>query len=156
MLFLVDLPEYGILKLIAYETSALEPVDNSSLSAQSSWRFYIFHRDKSTPCSIESTCLVTQGDISMTTKLYVGNLSYEATEQELRDLFAQAGEITDLTVINDASTGRSKGFGFVEMSSDESAQEAIRLFNGYNLGDREIVVNVARPRVERSGGGSRR
>ena len=92
----------------------------------------------------------------MTTKLYVGNLSYEATEQELRELFAQAGEISDLTVINDASTGRSKGFGFVEMASDESAQEAIRLFNGYNLGDREIVVNVARPRVERSGGGSRR
>jgi RNA recognition motif-containing protein len=92
----------------------------------------------------------------MATKLYVGNLSHDATEQQLRDLFSQAGEITTLTLINDASTGQSKGFGFVEMVTDEGAQEAIKRFNGHALDSRDIVVDLARPRADRPGGGPRR
>jgi cold-inducible RNA-binding protein len=92
----------------------------------------------------------------MSKKLYVGNLSYDATEQQLRDLFSQVGEITEVAVISDRMTGQSKGFGFVEMATDEAADEAINRFNGYALGSREIVVNVARPREERSGGGGKR
>ena len=92
----------------------------------------------------------------MAKKLYVGNLSYNATEQQLRDLFSQAGEINDVAVISDKYTGQSKGFGFIEMATDEAADEAIKLFNGYSLDSRELTVNVARPREERSGGGGGR
>lgn len=92
----------------------------------------------------------------MSKKLYVGNLSYDATEQQLRELFSQAGEITELTVLSDGSTGQSRGFGFVEMATDEGADDAISRFNGYALGGRDLVVNVARPRADRPGGGPRR
>jgi RNA recognition motif-containing protein len=92
----------------------------------------------------------------MTSNLYVGNLSIDSTEPQLRELFSQAGEISDLTIISDQSTGQSRGFGFVEMTTDEGAQEAIKRFNGYSLGTREIVVNVAHPRSARPGGGPRR
>jgi RNA recognition motif-containing protein len=92
----------------------------------------------------------------MTKKLYVGNLSRSATEQQLRDLFSQAGEITELTLPSDGASGQSRGFGFVEMGTEEGAEEAIKLFNGYSLDGRELVVNVARPRTERPVGGSRR
>lgn len=92
----------------------------------------------------------------MTTKLYVGNLSASATEQQLRDLFSQAGEISDLTVLSDQATGQGRGFGFVEMATDEGAQEAIKLFNGYALDSRDIIVNVARPRRDRPEGGPTR
>jgi RNA recognition motif-containing protein len=86
-------------------------------------------------------------------KLYVGNLPYSATETEIRALFEQVGEIAEVTVITDRETGRSKGFGFVEMTTDEDAQEAIKRFNGYSMGARPLTVNEARPREERSGGG---
>jgi RNA recognition motif-containing protein len=89
-------------------------------------------------------------------KLYVGNLSYGATEAQIRDLFSQAGEIVEVTLITDRETGRSKGFGFVEMATEEEAQEAIKRFNGYTLNDRELTVNEARPREERGGGGRNR
>jgi len=92
----------------------------------------------------------------MSKKLYVGNLSYDTTEQQLRELFSQVGEITDLTVLSDGATGESRGFGFVEMATDEGADEAITRFNGYALGGRDLVVNVARPRTERSGSSSSR
>jgi len=92
----------------------------------------------------------------MSTKLYVGNLSYNSTEQELRDLFSQAGEISDVQVISDKATGQSRGFGFIEMSTEEGAQEAIKRFNGYSLGSRELVVNLARPRTDRQGGSQKR
>jgi RNA recognition motif-containing protein len=92
----------------------------------------------------------------MAKKLYVGNLSYNSTEQELRDLFSQAGEINDIALITDKYTGQSKGFGFIEMATDEAADEAIKRFNGYSLDSRELTVNVARPREERTGGGGRR
>jgi len=91
-------------------------------------------------------------------KLYVGNLSYNTNEQQLRDLFSQAGEITEIALINDKYTGQSKGFGFVEMATDAEAQDAISRFNGYSLDGRDLTVNEARPREERprtGGGGGR-
>jgi cold-inducible RNA-binding protein len=86
-------------------------------------------------------------------KLYVGNLPYTATADDIRTLFEQVGETTDVAVIMDRETGRSKGFGFVEMATDDLAQEAIRRFNGYSLNNRPLTVNEARPREERGGGG---
>ncbi len=92
-----------------------------------------------------------KGHVKM--KLYVGNLSYTTTDEDLRTLFAQAGTVTSVEVIKDRFTGDSKGFAFVEMSSQSEGENAIRMFNGYSLDNREIKVNVARPREERSPGG---
>jgi RNA recognition motif-containing protein len=92
----------------------------------------------------------------MTRKLYVGNLPYSVNEDSLRELFAQAGEIASVNIITDRDTGRSKGFGFVEMATEEEAQEAIRRFNGYSIDSRPLTVNEARPREERPSGGGRR
>jgi RNA recognition motif-containing protein len=89
----------------------------------------------------------------VTTKLYVGNLPYSTTEAQLEALFADAGEITKVTVITDRETGRSKGFGFVEMATEEGAREAMRRFNGYTLEKRILTVNEARPREARPNGG---
>ena len=89
----------------------------------------------------------------METKLYVGNLSYSTTESELTELFAQAGTVKSVALITDRETGRSRGFGFVEMGTQEEAQKAISMFNGNQLGDRALTVNFARPREERGGGG---
>lgn len=91
----------------------------------------------------------------MNKKLYVGNLPYSATEAQIRSLFEQVGEIVNVAIITDRETGRSKGFGFVEMETVEGAQEAIKRFNEYSMDNRKLVVNEARPREERSGGGSR-
>ena len=90
----------------------------------------------------------------MDTKLYVGNLSYSTTEQDLQELFGQAGTVVSATIIKDRETKRSKGFGFVEMSSQSEAENAIKMFNGFSLSNRELTVNIARPREERSSGGS--
>jgi RNA recognition motif-containing protein len=87
----------------------------------------------------------------MEAKLYVGNLSYETTEQGLRELFMQAGGVVSVALIKEPGTNRSKGFAFVEMSSQSEAQKAISMFNGYSLNDRPLTVNVARPREERGG-----
>jgi RNA recognition motif-containing protein len=95
----------------------------------------------------------------MTRKLYVGNLPYSVNEDNLRELFVQAGEIASVNIITDRDTGRSKGFGFVEMATEEAAQEAIKRFNGYSIDNRALTVNEARPREERpsgGGGGGRR
>jgi cold-inducible RNA-binding protein len=89
----------------------------------------------------------------MQTKLYVGNLSYETTEDELRDLFAQAGTVASVALIKDRDTGRSKGFAFVEMSNQSEAEKAIQMFNGQELANRPLKVNAARPREERGFGG---
>ena len=88
----------------------------------------------------------------METKLYVGNMSYDTTEEELRTLFAQAGTVTSVDLIMDRMTGRSKGFGFVVMGTQSDMENAIRMFNGYRLGQRELTVNIARPREERAPG----
>lgn len=81
----------------------------------------------------------------MAQKLYVGNLSYSTTDDSLRDAFAEAGSVATATVITDRATGRSKGFGFVEMASDADAEKAIALWNGKDLDGRTLVVNEARP-----------
>lgn len=94
----------------------------------------------------------------MATKLFVGSLSYQATEDELRDAFAAAGQVVSAKIINDRETGRSKGFGFVEMATEEEAQAAIKALNGKEIAGRPIVVNEARPqenRERRSFGGDR-
>lgn len=87
----------------------------------------------------------------MNSKLYIGNLSYSTTEDELRTLFSQAGAVTSVALIKDRETGRSKGFAFVEMGNQAEAQKAIELLNGRSLGDRELRVSIAQPREERGG-----
>lgn len=86
-------------------------------------------------------------------KLYVGNLSYDVSSSDLEQLFAQHGTVESAEVINDRTTGRSKGFGFVQMSSDQEAEAAIAALNGQSHGERTLTVNEARPRENRSGGG---
>jgi len=85
----------------------------------------------------------------MAKKLYVGSLSYDTTEDTLKDAFSQAGTVESATVIMDKMTGRSKGFGFVEMASDEEAQKAIEMLNGKEIDGRAVVVNEARPMEDR-------
>lgn len=89
----------------------------------------------------------------METKIYVGNLSYTTTEEELKQLFSQAGTVTSVAMIKDRDTGQSKGFAFIEMSNQAEAEKAISMFNGKSLGSRELKVNLARPREERGSGG---
>jgi RNA recognition motif-containing protein len=89
----------------------------------------------------------------MDTKLYVGNLSYDTTPEALQSLFEQAGTVKSVDIIKDRATGRSKGFGFVEMGTQSEAESAISQFNGYMLDNRELKVNIARPREERPRGG---
>jgi len=81
----------------------------------------------------------------MSNKLYVGSLSYDTTEDGLKELFAGAGKVESATVITDKFSGRSKGFGFVEMSSDEEAKKAVEMFNGKELDGRTIIVDEAKP-----------
>ena len=91
----------------------------------------------------------------MESKLYVGNLSYNISEEQLRQLFSQAGEIKEVSLILDRDTRRPKGFGFVEMNTQAEAEKAIQMFNEYELDGRRLTVNLARPREERGGGGGR-
>lgn len=92
----------------------------------------------------------------MTNKLYVGNLSFHLTSDDLEQYFAQAGTVESAKIIEDRDTGRSRGFGFVEMSSEAEAQGAIEQFNGQEFEGRSLVVNEARPRENRGGGGYNR
>lgn len=85
----------------------------------------------------------------MAKKLYVGGLSYDTSESTLRETFAKAGTVESASIIMDKMSGRSKGFGFVEMSSDEEAQKAIEMFNGKELDGRSLTVNEARPQESR-------
>ncbi len=89
----------------------------------------------------------------MAKKLYIGGLSYDTNENTLKEAFSKAGAVESATVIMDKMSGRSRGFGFVEMSSDEEAQKAIDMFNGKDFDGRTITVNEARPQESRSGGG---
>jgi len=91
----------------------------------------------------------------MSKKLYVGNLAFQTTSQDLQQLFAQAGTVESASVIEDRDTGQSKGFAFVEMSTEEEAASAIQQFNGKEVSGRALKVNEARPRENRSGGGGR-
>ena len=91
----------------------------------------------------------------MSTKLYVGNLSFDTTEIDLQDHFAQAGTVSDAALMQDKFTGKSRGFAFVTMSNAEEAQKAISLFHGRDFMNRALTVNEARPREDRTGGGPR-
>ncbi len=92
----------------------------------------------------------------MAMKLYVGNLSFQTSSEELQQLFSQAGTVESASVVEDRDTGRSRGFGFVEMASKEDGEKAIQQFNGADLNGRNLTVNEARPREDRGsrGGGS--
>src|SRR5947207_10310018 len=89
----------------------------------------------------------------MATKLYVGNLSFQTTSEDLKEHFAQAGNVESASVVEDRMTGRSRGFGFVEMATAEEAAAAIEQFNGKEFSGRNLTVNEARPRTDRPGGG---
>jgi RNA recognition motif-containing protein len=89
----------------------------------------------------------------MENKLFVGNLSFNTTENDLQDAFAAHGTVLEAILMQDRSTGRSRGFGFVTMSTSEEAQNAISAMNGAVLDGRNLTVNIARPREERPGGG---
>jgi cold-inducible RNA-binding protein len=92
----------------------------------------------------------------MSTRLYVGNLNFRTTGDDLREYFSQAGEVESASVVEDRETGRSRGFGFVEMATDEGAKAAIEQFNGKDFNGRNLTVNEARPRTEGGGGGGGR
>src|ERR1044071_9351253 len=89
----------------------------------------------------------------MSTKLYVGNLAFQTTSEDLQELFAQAGTVESASVVEDRMTGRSRGFAFVEMSTPEEAAAAIEQMNGKEVGGRALKVNEAKPRENRGGGG---
>src|SRR5712664_611997 len=89
----------------------------------------------------------------MSTKLFVGNLSFDITENDLQDAFAAYGTVTEANLMTDRATGRPRGFGFVTMSSPEEAQKAVEAMNGKSIDGRALTVNIARPREERSSGG---
>ena len=91
----------------------------------------------------------------MSMKLYIGNLSFQTSSEDLQQLFAQAGTVESASVVEDRDTGQSRGFGFVEMSSREEAQAAIAQFNGKEVNGRSLTVNEAKPREDRGGGGNR-
>ena len=92
----------------------------------------------------------------MAKNIYVGNMSYETTQDRLRELFEAYGEVTSVNIITDRETGRPRGFAFVEMATDEAAAEAISALNGQSVDGRELKVNEARPRKPRGGGGGGR
>jgi len=92
----------------------------------------------------------------MSRKLYVGNLPFNTSEQELQTLFEGAGPVESVNVIRDAMTGRARGFAFVEMASDDGAQAAIRTLGGYSLGGRQLTVNEARPKTQGGDAGNRK
>jgi len=89
----------------------------------------------------------------MATKLFVGNLPFSTTDADLKSLFGQVGEVASANVIMDKFTGRSRGFGFVEMTNNQEAQAAIERFNGHEMQGRALTVNEAKPQEPRSGGG---
>jgi RNA recognition motif-containing protein len=91
--------------------------------------------------------------MTMQSKLYIGNMSYDTTEEELRTMFSEAGTVESVDIIKDRDTGRPKGFAFVTMSSQAEAEKAISLFNEKSFNDRPLTVNIARPREERPSGG---
>jgi RNA recognition motif-containing protein len=91
----------------------------------------------------------------MSMKLYVGNLAFQTSSEDLEHLFSQAGTVESVSIVEDRNTGRSRGFGFVEMATREEGETAISLFNGKEVNGRNLNVNEARPREERGGGGGR-
>ena len=101
------------------------------------WRFFF------------SPALPEKVAFEMTVKLYVGNLAKSTSEDELKTLFAQAGQVDTVEVIKDCVSGQSKGFAFITMADQGQADKAIQMFNAYSLGERQLKVNIAKPKVER-------
>ena len=99
------------------------------------------------------TPITGKGMKIMSTKLYVGNLAFSTSSDELQTMFAQAGTVESVSLIEDRETGRSRGFGFIEMSTKEEGAAAISQFNGKEVGGRALTVNEAKPRENRNGGG---
>ncbi|HZV35405.1 MAG TPA: RNA-binding protein [Verrucomicrobiae bacterium] len=91
----------------------------------------------------------------MNNKLFVGNLSFNTTENDLQDAFAAHGTVVETNLMTDRATGRARGFGFVTMSTEAEAQQAVSAMHGHSLDGRPLTVNIARPREERTGGGGR-
>jgi cold-inducible RNA-binding protein len=91
----------------------------------------------------------------MSRKLYVGNLPFDTSEQDLQTLFAGAGTVESVNVIRDGATGRARGFAFVEMATDDEAKAAIQMLADYSLGGRQLTVNEARPKMQSGDGGNR-
>jgi len=125
-----------------------------------SWHLGVCDRWKS--CTLNPYCCESgftfaahtqEKSIAMEAKLYVGNLPYTTVDADLETLFSQAGTVKSAQVIRDRASGRSKGFGFVEMSSSDEAQSAITMFHGKDFSGRPLTVNLARPREDRPGGG---
>jgi cold-inducible RNA-binding protein len=100
--------------------------------------------------------LIAAGGFAMPAKLFVGNLSFQATEEDLRELFQQAGTVESVRIVTDQFTGRPRGFGFVEMATKEESGKAIEMLNGRLFRDRNLVVDEARPQPQRGGGGGPR
>ena len=98
---------------------------------------------------MKTSVSITQGQESSGMRIYVGNISYQMTEDELRDLFAEYGEVEEAAIVSDRETGRSRGFAFVSMPDDEAARKAIEALNGTENGGRALTVNEARPRAPR-------
>jgi cold-inducible RNA-binding protein len=119
------------------------------------WSFDRYRFAEANP--IRSFFLFPKGEryISMSTKLYVGNLTFQTTSQDLQELFTQAGTVQSANVVEDRDTGRSRGFAFVEMSTQDEATSAIEQFNGKQVGGRALKVNEAKPRENRGGGSGR-
>ena len=134
-------------------------------SAAGCWRGASWHLgvcDRWETCTLDPFCRrrcftfaahTQEKSIAMEAKLYVGNLPYGTVDADLENLFAQAGTVKSAQVIRDRASGRSKGFGFVEMSTSEEAQSAITMFHGKDYSGRPLTVNLARPREERPAGG---
>ena len=104
-------------------------------------------------CSRRIVSLVVVSRVSFVTNIYVGNLAFTATDEDLRSAFEQFGEVTSINIIMDRETGRSRGFAFVEMADGENAKEAIENLDGAAIAGRNVTVNEARPRAPRGGGG---
>ncbi len=105
---------------------------------------------------LSASCGLDRKGMYMGRKLYVGNLSYSVTKETLEELFGKVGKVESVSIITDKYSGQPRGFGFVEMSSQQEAEEAIKQLNGQMLGDREIVVNEARAEERKGGGGGGR
>lgn len=112
-------------------------------------RVSLYSKDGSTTHSnIVAVFFINQKRKNMEKKLYVGNLPFNASEEDLKDLFSQAGVVTSVAIIKDRDSGQSKGFAFIEMADQEASQNAIKLFNGYSFNSRELKVNPAKPKED--------
>ncbi|HBV61932.1 MAG TPA: hypothetical protein DEF45_02815, partial [Rhodopirellula sp.] len=112
-----------------------------------------FSHHPTSSCTKRFASLVVVSRVSFVTNIYVGNLAFTATDEDLRSAFEQFGEVTSVNIIMDRETGRSRGFAFVEMADGENAKEAIENLDGAAISGRNVTVNEARPRAPRGGGG---